>query len=1691
MRFLALLIPSLAALGLLLAGCVDEPEPNDDDDTVAVDDDDDGTPPDDDDSGGDDDDSVPEDDDDTTLDDDDSGDDDDTPPADDDDSGDDDDDDSGDDDDDDDSTPEVCVDDAFEDNDSLAVSAGIVAGAWPALAACPGDDDYYSLNLEEGETLDVDLAFAHDEGNLDLRLVDPDGAVVALSLSADDDEQASWQAEQDGFHFIRVNLLADTGTSPGNTYDLDIALEAPPCVDDGLEENDAEADAVPMVDGGTLDLRVCDSDDDWYAISMAPGDELGAFVFFDHTEGNVDLELYDTTSAVVAVSVSSTDNEAISGFVASLPGDHLLRVTLTSDAGVVPGNSYDMDLQLTTWVPACVDDLLEENDVSTAATPMTAGSWSGLGACPADEDWYAIALAAGDTLDVALLSPALEGNVDLMLVDPAGVVVAISNGTNDTEGLSWTAVLDGDHLIQVVLVTDVGVFPGNAYDLTIGITLAPTCTDDTWEENDSQISAPTLTDGLYSPLRSCAGDDDWFGVWLESGGILDVSVLFDDGEGNIDLRVVEPGGAVVASSLSTTSDESISWSAATTGLHAARVTLAAEDGLVPGNAYDLEISVTPPCVDDGFEDNDSQLTAAALSTGATTGLGACPLDDDYYAVPLLVGDELHVDLGFDHAEGNIELEVLDPSYNLVAAAYSVTDDEAVGPIVAAADGVHLIRVFLGADGGALLGNTYSILVDVLPISSICFDDFSEENDSALTATPVSSGPYPSLMSCDADEDWFAVSLLTGDELTVDVFFNDAEGDIDVELIDPAGNVVVYGNTGDDDETLGPLTVTPGGLWLVRVFLLADAGAYAGNGYDLQLAVTPAACGDDPWEDNDYELNAASMSPGVYPDLISCPLDDDWFALDGVFVGDVITGEFTFDDGEGNLDVELIDPIGTVVDLGSSSTDDETVSALAALPGTWLFHVYLASDAGLVLGNSYDFELGLVPVDCGDDALEDNDDELTAISIASGLFSSLAACPADEDWYAASVGAGGEILVDLFFDHQQGDINAELIDPSGAVVASASSTDDDEQLGPWTVATPGDHLIRVFLFADGGDLPGNDYTLDAALMGPCVDDANEDDDLLFGATPITVGSYGPLAACPFDPDWFTIDLSAGDELLVDLLFSATEGEVELALFDPSGVIVSAASTTSSGALLGPTMALTDGTYALRVQLGADAGNNFGNSPYSMDVSVNLAVCLDDSWENNDSDASPSIITGGAYPGIDVCPGDEDWFAVEALIGDEIAVQLGFEHVFGDIDMELYDPDGVLLDSANSTDDDESVGTVVVSVPGYHLIRVWLAGETDLDPGNDYDMTITHWVSSCVDDASEDNDSDLQTAPGFAGNFPDLMACPTDEDWFATPLLVNDTLAVDLTFSHAEGDIDVEILDPALNTIGNSNSPTDDESIAPVTVTMGGTHYTRVWLVGDSGGYVGNEYAMDIVVGSSVCLDDSYEDNDYDTNPTSISPGSYPDLGICNSDEDWYELSVMSDSELTIELTFSDGEGNIDLWVRDPSTTLVGESISNTDNESVGPTVVAMAGDYLIHVQLVSDDGPTLGNTYDLDVTVGAPFECVDDGWEDNDSLATAAPITAGTYLDLITCPADEDHYAVYLTAGQTLTADLLFNHADGNIDAALFDPSGATVATGTSSTDDESLGPYTATTTGDHVIQVGLSADDAIPGSLYDLVITVF
>jgi hypothetical protein len=80
--------------------------------------------------------------------------------------------------------------------------------------------------------------------------------------------------------------------------------------------------------------------------------------------------------------------------------------------------------------------------------------------------------------------------------------------------------------------------------------------------------------------------------------------------------------------------------------------------------------------------------------------------------------------------------------------------------------------------------------------------------------------------------------------------------------------------------------------------------------------------------------------------------------------------------------------------------------------------------------------------------------------------------------------------------------------------------------------------------------------------------------------------------------------------------------------------------------------------------------------------------------------------------------------------------------------------------------------------------------------------------------------------------------------------------------------------------------------------------------------------------------------------------------------------------------------------------------------------------------------------------GPPPLCNDDGWEPNDSIATATPIDVGTTTGGIACVDSDDYFAVP-AAGRSVTARLTFD-STAVLEVALLDSTGAVLASASGS-----------------------------------------
>ena len=179
--------------------------------------------------------------------------------------------------------------------DALALPQG------RTVAGTQSDDDWYLINAPTGDRIVVDLTFTHAEGDIDMRLYDDKeptldsvpGSPRAESTTHDSDHEFIVVSDDPGTYFIRV-----IGANAGNSYTLTWTELPSPPADDGFEENDSSAAAKFIAE--SVVAFGSQSDEDWYSIEIAPGNErvLASLRFrkaYPTTTnwGDLDLFLYD------------------------------------------------------------------------------------------------------------------------------------------------------------------------------------------------------------------------------------------------------------------------------------------------------------------------------------------------------------------------------------------------------------------------------------------------------------------------------------------------------------------------------------------------------------------------------------------------------------------------------------------------------------------------------------------------------------------------------------------------------------------------------------------------------------------------------------------------------------------------------------------------------------------------------------------------------------------------------------------------------------------------------------------------------------------------------------------------------------------------------------------------------------------------------------------------------------------------------------------------------------------------------------------------------------------------------------------------------------------------------------------------------------------------------------------------------
>jgi hypothetical protein len=578
------------------------------------------------------------------------------------------------------------------------------------------------------------------------------------------------------------------------------------------------------------------------------------------------------------------------------------------------------------------------------------------------------------------------------------------------------------------------------------------------------------------------------------------------------------------------------------------------------------------------------------------------------------------------------------------------------------------------------------------------------------------------------------------------------------------------------------------------------------------------------------------------------------------------------------------------------------------------------------------------------------------------------------------------------------------------------------------------------FLDGKDL----------LLCP-GDDAHEPNDVPASAPTLTGTATG--IRCGDNDDYFAFDIPrAGCTATGALTFDAASGALQLSVLDARGIEVG--QSLGAGDSQGLNFEAPEaGRYYARV-FGPGAATTYDlDLNIDCPTNVELTCPADDPAEPNNDAASATPINGSAE-GI-VCADNEDHYSVQiAEVGCELGVGLFFSNDDGDLDLQVLGPDGGVLASGSSTDDDESV-TATTSATGLHTIRVhgfqgaeaqYLVSVDARCGGEivpDTPPSIENPADALcpADDALEPNDSSSE-ATVLDDATAEGVICSGDADYFDTFVNEGCVLVADLTFSDELGDLDLEVTGTSGDVEDRSVGTADNERVVE-TAEGTGLQVLKVYGFGSTQ----NTYS---IATQTLCRadfnctdDDPYEqDSAWTLDPTDRASGI-----VCGSDDrDNYEVRVSSRCAARAAIDFTHADGDIDINVKQGEST-VARGTSVTDDETVFFAAETTAT-YGLELRRFSSDNDY---TVDVDTRCYDDLDCSDDDvYAPNKSMNEARDISGNGYAVGIACnsggsTADWFEYSVTSGCAFQASLDNTGITAGGDLDLKVFNAGGTKVA----------------------------------------------
>ena len=835
----------------------------------------------------------------------------------------------------------------------------------------------------------------------------------------------------------------------------------------------------------------------------------------------------------------------------------------------------------------------------------------------------------------------------------------------------------------------------------------------------------------------------------------------------------------------------------------------------------------------------------------------------------------------------------------------------------------------------------------------CMDDLSEPNNnlqSSSVQTVALGQNEQNYMLCLGDTDYYELQGCQGGELEVIVDFDINLMDIDLRLTDQTGRLLDSSALANEIERVNHYYSEGNSVFL-------EVTGYLGNSEGPYTITTLLiGCPDQPNTqcnfDSDCQVGEECIDQSCVTPPNVCTIDADCAPTETC-----VSGQCMMSSNRCDFDFDC--QVGEVCEAGQCvpSTAPECD-----------FDFECAANQLCLSGRCID------QVTFEDDSFEENDSRVTAISLSPDNYNDLVITSNDDDYYAVEVCAGGTLEASISFTHALGDLELSIENNLGTIVDSSTSSSNSEAVSATNRASSASTMyVRVYGFlGDEGIYSLNVNVTDCNEMpnNPLADDSYEENDVFQEASAIELGSYNNLTLTSGDDDWYSFEVCEGGTLNVDVLFSHAQGDLNVWLYDEALLYLAGSSSSTDNESLSRTFLSAETAYIKVFSFGDEAD-------YSMNLSVTgcVAALEDDRLEENDTRETGEVLTPNLYGDLTITSGDEDWILFDVCEGGTVDITISFNDDLGDLDATLYNPSGGTARTGASSSDNETL-SYSNAVAGQYALRVYgWSGAT-----NTYDLEFT--ISDCAPppppplepDRLEENDT-RETGEFLSPNlYSNLTITDGDEDWILFDVCDGGTITIDLTFTHADGDLDATLYGPNNSFVGDSDSSSDNEQIIVNNATAGRYSLLVEGFLGDQNRY-DLRFSIDNCNGGSDdgpgdgsnLSPDRLEENDSFETAEVLSPNFYGNLNLIGEDQDWIAVDVCQGGDLTIDVLFSHSDADIDLRLRTADDGYLDSANSLSDDEQVSADNLDAGRVYL----QIRSYGSDVEVVYDLRITLACP------------------------------------------------------------------------------------------------------------------------